>query len=139
MHSENTKLIGLIPTKYSSIFTVQLNLQEQTRYIGKIDLAGQGTFFTERKQKHVFRKTNSIGINHSLLVDESIPFKWIVIDFEGRKLVTSRLYFLTHGKCFQFGDKGFELQCFLPIEEFGLNKARAFEAYQTLELFGEVA
>lgn len=139
MHCENTKLIGLIPTKYPSVFTVKLNLEAQTRYIGKIDIAGEGTFITERKQKHLFRKTNSLGINHSLLVDELIPFTWIMIDFEGRKLVTSRLYFLTHGKCFQFTGKGFELQCFLPLELFGLQNARALEAAQTLDLFGQVA
>lgn len=139
MHSENTKLVGLIPTRYPSVFTVQLNLEAQTRYIGKIDIAGEGTFISERKQKHVFRKTNSLGINHSLLVDESIPFKWIVIDFEGRKLVTTRLYFLSFGKCFQFGNKGFELQCFLPLELFGVEKATALAAAQTLSLFGELA
>ncbi|MCK9212090.1 MAG: hypothetical protein M0P61_14710 [Ignavibacteriaceae bacterium] len=133
------KLIELIPTKYHSVYNVQLNLQEQTRYIGKVDIASEGTFLSDRKQKHIFRKTNSLGINHSLLVDESIPFKWIVIDFEGRKLVTSRLYFLTHSQCFQFGNKGFELQCFLPLELFGIQKAREFEAAQTLNLFQEVA
>lgn len=134
------KLIELIPTKYHSVYNIQLNLEEQTRYIGKVDIASEGTFLTVRKLKHLFRKTNSLGINRTLLVDESIPFKWIVIDFEGRKLVTSRIYFLTFGKCFQFGNKGFELQCFLPLELFGVEKARAFEAAQTLSLFsGELA
>ena len=133
------KLIELIPTKYHSVYNVQLNLEEQTRYIGKVDIASEGTLLTNRKEKHIFRKTNSLGINHSLLVDESIPFNWIVIDFEGRKLVTTRLYFLSFGKCFRFGNKGFELQCFLPLELFGLQKAREFEASQTLELFEKVA
>ena len=133
------KLIELIPTKHHSVFTVQLNLESQTRWIGKYDVAGEGTYVAQRQQKHLFRKTNSLGINHSLLVDESIPFKWIVIDFEGRKLVTTRLYFLSFGKCFRFGNKGFELQCFLPLESFGINKARGFEAAQTLNLFQEVA
>lgn len=139
MQFKNNKLIGLIPTKYRSVFNVQLNLESQTRYIGKIDTAGEGTFLTNRKAKHLFKKTHSLGVNHSLLVDESIPFKWIVINYERRKLVTSRLYVLTHGKCFQFGNKGFELQCFLPLDSFGIQKAREFEAAQTLNLFGQVA
>jgi hypothetical protein len=138
MHSENTKLIGLIPTKYSHLFNVQLNLSFQTRYIGKIDFAGDGTFTTNRKSKHIFKKLNALGVNHSLLIDESIHFKWIVIEYEGRKLVTSRHYFLTHGKCYQFGKVGFELQCFLPLDKFGLNEAREFEANQ-MTLFSEVS
>lgn len=133
------KLIELIPTRHNSVFNIQLSLESQTRFIAKIDLAGDGTLIIMRKKSHLFRKTNSLGINHSLLVDESIPFKWIVIDFEGRKLVTSRLFFLSFGKCFQFGNKGFELQCMLPLESFSIEKARAFEAAQTLSLFGELA
>lgn len=139
MQSENTKLLELIPTKYPSVFKVQLNLEMQTRYIGKVDTAGDGTFLTARKPKHLFKKTNSLGINYSLLTDETISFRWIVIDYEGHKLVTSRLYMLTHGKCFKFGSQGFELQCFLPVDEFGLNKAREFEARQVIQenLFAE--
>lgn len=136
---KNNKLIGIIPTRYSSVFTIQLNLESQTRYIGKLDTAGEGTFITERKERHLFHKTHSLGLNHSLLIDETIPYKWVVIDFECRKLVTSRLFFLTFGRCFQFGNKGFELQCFLPLELFGIDKAREFEAAQTLNLFSECA
>jgi len=141
MQNENNKLLDLIPTKHHSVYTVQLNLQMQTRYIGKLDTAGEGTFLTKRKPEHLFHKTNSLGINHSLLIDESIPFKWVVIDYDGHKLVTSRLYMFTHAKCFKFGSQGFELQCFLPLTEFGLNKARAFESDLTVQgnLFPGVA
>lgn len=121
-------------------YQLELDLPMQRRYIGKIDTGGDGgTFFTKRKQKHVFRKTNSLGINYALLNNPNIKFKWIVIDFEGRKLVTSRLYFNTYGKPFQFSKKDFELQVFLPIDEFGIEKARAFEkalGIQT-EMFSE--
>ncbi|MHB8578979.1 MAG: hypothetical protein ACYDA4_03850 [Ignavibacteriaceae bacterium] len=143
MLSENTKLIELIPTKYPSVFQVQLNLEFETRYIGKLDTAGEGTLLTNRKPKHIFHKyggeQGSVGINHSLLTDGTIFFKWLVIDFSGRKLVTSRPYMLTHGKCFKFGSQGWDLQCFLPLEEFGLNKAREFEARQVIQenLFSE--
>ncbi len=137
MQSKNKKLLELIPTRYPSVFQVRLNLEMQTRFIGKLDTAGEGTFLTQRKPKHIFHKyggeDGSLGINHTLLTDESIPFKWIVIELEGHKLLTSRLYFLTHGKNFKFGGQGFELQCFLPIAEFGLNKAREFEARQVIQ------
>ena len=131
MYNTNTKLIELIPTKYPSVFQVQLNLEMQTRFIGKLDTAGDGTFLTNRKPQHLFNKTNSLGINHYLLTDESIPFRWIVIDYDGRKLVTSRLYILTHGKCFKFNS--FDLQTFLSLPEFGLNRAREFEARQVIQ------
>ena len=134
---KNTKLIELIPTRYPSVFQVQLSLEMQTRYVGKLDTAGDGTFLTNRKPEHIFHKYGgehgSLGINHSLLTDETIPFKWLVIDFPGKKFVTSRLYMLTHGKCFKFGSQGFELQCFLPVDQFGLNKAREFEARQLIQ------
>ncbi|MHB8853601.1 MAG: hypothetical protein ACYC6P_09640 [Ignavibacteriaceae bacterium] len=141
--SKSKKLLGLFPTKFPSVSQVQLNLEMQTRYIAKLDTAGEGTLLTNRKPNHIFHKyggeQGSLGINHSHLTDESIPFKWIVIDFDGHKLVTSRLYFLSRGKCYQFGKSGFELQCFLPLSEFGLNKAREFEARQLIQenLFSE--
>ena len=144
MQSENNKLVSLIPTRYPSVYEIKLNLFMQTRYIGTLDTAGDGTFLTKRKTGHVFHKyggeQGSLGINHQLLTNESIPFKWIVIDFANHKLVTSRLYMLTHGKCFKFGAQGFELQCFLPLNHFGLNKVREFESRQTIQenLFAEV-
>ncbi len=136
---KNNKQIELIPAKYRSVFGVQLNLEMETRYIGKLDTSGDGTFITNRRPKHLFKKTNSVGINHKLLIDESIPFRWIVIDYDGQKLVTSRLYMLTHGKCFKFGSQGYELQCFLPLPEFGLNRAREFDTRQVIQenLFAE--
>ena len=133
MEERYKKLISLKQTKNPSVFEVQLNLEMETRYIGKLDLTGDGTFLTLRKPQHLFKKLNAIGINQTLLNDESIPFKWIVVDFEGHKLVTSRLYWLNFGKCFKFGRQGFELQCFLPLNEFVIDKARGFEARQVIQ------
>ena len=128
-----TNQITLIPTSQPNIFDIKLDLSFQSRFIGKLDTAGDGTFLTTRKPEHLFKKTNSIGINYSLLVDDKIPFKWIVIDYEHHKLVTSRNYFLTFGKCFKFGNQGFELQCFLPLVLFGIDKARYFESQRTIQ------
>ncbi len=128
MQSKNKKLLELIPTKYPSVFNVQLNLEHQTRFIGKIDLAGEGTFTTSRTEKHLFRKTNSLGINYNLLADKKIPFKWIVIDYCGRKLISTRNYFVKKGKAFQFCKKGFELQIFVSVDELNIHKAREFES-----------
>lgn len=124
--------LKLIPTKNPQRFQVQLNLNFQTRYIGKLDISGEGTFLTNRKQKHVFRKLNALGINSELLHDSNIPFKYIRISFTDesgikKNLETTREYFLRKGTTFQFGLKGFELQIFLPICEFGINKAIQLE------------
>ena len=125
--------IELIPTGNPCIFNVQLKLDFQSRFIGKLDTSGDGTFSTVRKPQHLFKKLNAIGINYSLLVDDKIPFKWIIIDYQCHKLVTSRNYFLTFGKCFKFQNQGFELQCFLPLDLFGIDKVRYFEAQRTIQ------
>jgi hypothetical protein len=119
--------IELLPTKDSYVFKVKLMLQYESRFIGELNTSGEGTFTTKRKNSQLFRKLNALGINHELLTNESIPFKWIVIKYEGQRLITSRKYFLAKGKQYQFGKKGFEPLFFLPLDEFGVEKARAFE------------
>jgi len=138
MFSKDKKLLELTPTKHPYLFKVRLNLDFQTRFIGTLDTSGQGTFFTERKEKHLFRKTNSLGLNEKLLNSPDIQFKNITIDYNGQKLSTTRMYFLTHSKCFTF--QGFERQYFLPLNEFGLNRAEEYEKsiHEQLNLF-EVA
>jgi hypothetical protein len=122
-------------------YSVWLDLGFEKRYIGKLQIADQfgnpGTFFCKRSRRHLHQKTNSLGLNYSLLTNPQFDFKWIVIDFEGEKLVTSRDYWLAKGRNLQFGKAGFELQSFLSLSEFGIERARQFEAVQQLELFGE--
>lgn len=136
---KSTNNLVLNPTKHSHLFRVQLNLEFQVRYIGTLDTSGEGKFLTDRKEKHLFKKTNSLGLNETLLTSPEIDFKWILINYEGRKLITTRLYFVTHSKVFVF--KGFEKQHFLPLEMFGLDKAEEYEKSisKQLSLFGEVA
>ena len=134
-----TKNLELIPTKHSHIFNVKLNLEFQSRYIGTLDTASEGKFLTKRKEKHLFKRTNSLGLNETLLTSPQIDFKWIVIEYNGKKLITTRLYFVTHSKVFIF--KGFEKQYFLPLNEFGIDKAEEYEKSisKQFSLFEEVA
>lgn len=136
---KSTKNLELLPTKHPHIFRVKLNLEFQTRYIGTLDTSGAGKFITERREKHLFKKTHSLGITESLLTSPDIDFKFIIISFNGHKLITTRFYFVTHSKVFTF--KGFEKQYFLPVELFGLDKAEQHEKSLTkqLALFEEVA
>jgi hypothetical protein len=136
---KSKKFLELIPTKHSHIFDVKLNLEFQSRYIGKLDTSGQGKFLANRKAKHLHRITNSLGLNAELINSSEFNFRTIVINYEGKKLITTRLYFLTHSKIFSF--KGFEKQYFLPLDEFGIQKAEEYERLinNQLGLFGEVA
>ena len=104
-----------------------------------MDKSGQGKFITERNKNHLFKKTDSLGLNGTLLTSPEIDFRLIVINYNGKKMITTRLYFVTHSKVFKF--KGFEKQYFLPLTEFGLAKAEDYEKSlgTQLGLFGEVA
>lgn len=123
--NEQNSLILRSNPRQPYVKTVIARLQGKERIIGNLDLAGDGTFTTTRKEKHLFRKTNSLGVPYALLVNEKIRFKWIVINYLGRKLVTSRNYFLKKGHIRQY--KNFELQVLLPLEMFGIQKAREFD------------
>ena len=140
MQKQYTESLRLIPTKHSHTFNVQLTLALQTRYVGKLDEAGDGTFYTKRCQKHVHRKSNSLGINLELVQRQDFHFKWILIEFEGRRLITSREFLLYHGSVFDFSKAGFEKQVFLRLDLWGEERARAFERMlcQQTELFAGV-
>ena len=139
--NKTNKLITLIPTKHPKVYDVKLNLEFETRYIGKIDTAGDGTFISVRNEAHLFRKTNSLGLNYDLLSSEDVHFKNILIIYNGKKLLTTREYFLKKGKIFQFAKKGFELQMFLSLDEFNLKKALEFHRSfgGQIDLFNSVA
>jgi hypothetical protein len=110
-----------------------------------MNLSDDGTFTCNRTEdKHLFRKLNALGLNYHLLNSDKVSYKWIVIDYltaEGlhRKLVTTRDYFLRYGKLYHFAKQGFELQSFLQIDHFGIEKARLFEAKKVIQqnLFGD--
>ena len=124
MHTQYTKQLELIPTKNPNLFDVALRLGFQTRYIGRLDKSREGRFVTKRKEKHLHRKTNSLGLNLELLNQPF--FKWIEISYSDKKLVTTRDYFLHHGKVLNFQKAG-DLQSFLPLNLFGVERAISFE------------
>lgn len=143
---ENYQTLSLYPKKQENLYDVCLDLNFEKRFIGQLDLSGDGTFTCKRSEKtHLFRKLNAIGINYHLLRSDKVLFKWIVINYInnvgiGIKLVTSRDYFLKYGKQYQFAKKGYELQTFLELNQFGLDKARLFESHKVIQqnLFAEV-
>jgi len=136
---KSTKNLELVATKHSHIFRVKLNLEFQTRFIGTLDTSGEGKFLTVRKSHHLHHLTNSFGLNDELLHSPDIHFKWIIVSYEGKKLITSRMFFITHGKNYKYNS--FEKQTFLSLELWGQNKAEEYEKTlsKQLGLFGEVA
>ena len=125
MQSQDTNSIRLIPTKHSHVFNVALSLGFQTRYIGRLDQAGEGTFIANRTEKHLHRKSNSLGVNLELL--ERFTFRWIVIMYCGERLVTTKKYILEHGRIFSFDKSGYEKQCFLNLNDWSEENAIAYE------------
>lgn len=137
-------LLRLVPKSgKENTFDVCLNLQFEQRFIGELSFEGEGTFTCNRTEsKHLFRKLNAIGLNHKLLTSDKISFKWIVINYLAesglrRKLITSRDYWKAYGQTYQFSNQGFEVQSFLSLDKFGIEKARYFEHSKTLNLFSE--
>jgi hypothetical protein len=136
---QNYHSLRLYPKKKQNCFDVCLELPFQSRFIGELNLSGEGTFTCKRSEtKHLFNKLNSLGLNYQLLKSEKVSFKWIVIIYTEKngnhvKLVTSRNYFLHHGYCYEFANRGFELQCFLELEKFGIEKARLFESQSIIQ------
>lgn len=125
MEHSNIQKISLSPTKHPSVWTVELRLPFETRYVGKLDKAGEGTFLSKRTEKHLHRKTNSLGVNLELL--QRFDFRWICIEYCGRKLFTTKLYLLHYGKVFTFDKSGYESQVFLELNAWGHDKALEFE------------
>jgi len=121
MNNKDNVSIQLVQTSAPNKFKVKLILPDEVRWIGELNAFKEGTFFTKRRKEHLFKKLNALGISHQILISEELDYKWIVIDYDGKRLVTSREYFLAHGKLLHFKDKGFEPQVFLPLSEFGID------------------
>ena len=116
-------------------------MDAETRFIGRLDEAGEGTFYTKRSQQQLHRKTNSLGLNLELVQRQDFHFEWIIIEFDGRKLITSREFLFYHGSVFNFHKAGFEKQIFLQLDYWGEDKAKDFERTlcSQVELFSEEA
>jgi len=93
------------------------------RVIGKIVA---DVFHCERQEKDVFRALNGIGFNYELI--RHFEFEKVVVRLSGTKtLVTTRRHILRVGEIRYFKRNDLERQIFLPLSEFGLEKAQAAE------------
>lgn len=95
-----------------------LNISGDYRKARKIGTIKDDTLYCNKNERHVLRINNGIGICYDVLRD--YDFRNIEINFLGKKLKTTREYFLNHSRFFQFGN--YEKQKFLPIDKFGMDK-----------------
>jgi len=103
------------------------------RNIAELNTIGKGTLIAYKKEKHIFRKNNSLGLNYELLAIPVIPFHQIVIYLQRKHLTepqvlyTTREFFLAKGQIYEFKNAGFEKQVFLPINQFGMERVNEYE------------
>ena len=124
---ESNKSIELVQANVQHLFKIKLILPFQTRFIGTLDKSGVGTLIIHRKKEHILKKINAVGINYELLSSPDIHYKWIKIFCDNKELISTRDYYLIKGRTFQFSNKGYELQSFVPINELTLSTIRKFE------------
>jgi hypothetical protein len=76
-------------------------------------------FYTVREEKHIFRKSNSIGFNYHLLKDTAL-FTNIMVQVVDKYYQVPKDTVLQFGKCMNFkeasDDNDFELQIFFSLE-----------------------
>lgn len=123
--------LNLQPTNNHKFFNVHLNLGYKNLIIGKLDFTGEGAFRTKRKFKHLHHATQSLGLNYELLFNDEFHFKWIVIDYLGKELITTREFF----KNFSFDRHypGYEKQRLLRLDLFGRKEALQYERKQRVQ------
>ena len=122
-----TNSLELVQANSSHLYKIKLILRFQTRFIGTLDKSGEGTLIIHRKKEHILKKINAVGINFELLSSPDIHYKRIKIFCDTKELISTREYYLIKGRTFQFSNKGYELQSFVPIDELNLYTIRKFE------------
>lgn len=107
---------------------------KRVRKIGKVNPAKR-TFITKKSQRDILRINNSIGIGHVALktLKDSEAIDFIAVEFKQglkeRLLKTTLEYYLSNCEYLKLGNN-LELQCFLPVEKFGLRTAKAWKKLQ---------
>lgn len=112
------------------------------RKVGKVNLKKR-TFITERYPKHIMRANNGVGIAHVVLkkLKESNEIDFVAVQYhdnldnlKDRLLKTTIDYYLNNSQYMKFSANDLELQCFLPIEQFGLRQAKKWEKVRKTKL-----
>lgn len=117
--------IHLSQTKTPHLYKIFLEIGLKKLVIGYIDTSGQGALILKKTKNQILNKINAVGINYKLLYEDKLKYNLIKIIIEGREYISTREYYLMHGKVFHFA--GYELQAFVPIDELNIDTIRRFE------------
>ncbi len=97
------------------------------RCIGRME---GDTLVVERDpERHLFRSSNSYGFNFELIRRGKFKILCVLLPF-GERMYTTKDFLLAHGKFLNFQRNQLEKQIFLRLEDFGLEKALAWEREQ---------
>jgi hypothetical protein len=78
---------------------------------------------TDKDNYHI--QSKSLGIDTKILEEIELDFCYITMEYHGRRLITTKRYFIDHAKSHNIFN--FREMVFLPISEFSLAKALRYE------------
>lgn len=85
------------------------------------------TFCTTKKPEHLYKKLNAFGLCYKLLSEGGVYFDKIKIEYGFKVLETTREFYLAHGEFKHYQNNDLEKQIFLPLEQYGMEKVKAWE------------
>lgn len=88
------------------------------------------TFCSLKKENHLYRLLNAFGLNYKLLNEGEKYFDNIRIEYDFGILETTRKFYLANGKFKHYGQNHLEKQIFLPLEQYGIERAKNWEQDQ---------
>ena len=127
----NMKNLSLSPTRSPGVSQVCLSDGYSQRIIGSYNEASK-TFTAFRSEaKHLFKNTNSLGINEAVL--NELPVRWVEILYTGssgrvQSLITSKDFLMRFGTRAAYASTGYEAQVFLKLDAFGMDRAIRYQS-----------
>jgi hypothetical protein len=98
------------------ILSLKLVEEDRHRRIGVVNLAQKTLSIRRSRDKHLFRKNESWGINYKLLSDSKL-FDTVKISDELQDWSIPVSYILENGSFLHFKGLGFERQIFVELEK----------------------
>ena len=121
---QNTHSAHLTQTSGGKIFqTLPGKNYKPRRLIG--ELRSDELHVDRDPEKHFMRAVQGYGFSYDLI--KRTDFKILVVHLPYDTLYTTKKYLLKHGRFLNFQKNKLEKQIFLPVCEFGLERARQWE------------
>lgn len=102
-----------------------LSKHKKSIMVGTINYPNKTYYSARKTKKHLFKKSNSLGLPLELIERKHSGFIFICVNYENKNLWTSRLAIFRHGEILHFKAKGFEKQIFLELSKWNNNKKQA--------------